>query len=177
MSEVADILGEGRYLRLLSRKSWEFVQRPNASAVVVIASVNEAGEAIFVEQHREALQRSVIEWPAGLVGDHPGAENEAFETAAARELEEEAGYRAGEISFATQGPSASGMSDEILAILIAKDLEKVSDGGGVGSENITVHSIPLAQAHDWLEARMAAGTLVDPKVFAGLYFLERSLRL
>jgi ADP-ribose pyrophosphatase len=175
MSEDLKVLGEGRYLRLLTRKSWEFVQRPNASAVVVIASVNRKGEAIFVEQHREALQQSVIEWPAGLVGDHPGGEDEPFETAAARELEEETGYRAGSIIVASQGPASSGMSDEITVILIAKDLDKVGDGGGVGGENITVHLISLTRAHDWLEAQIAEGKLVDPKVFAGLYFLDRSL--
>ena len=176
MSNELKILGGGRYLRLLSRKGWEFVQRPNSSAVVVIVSVNRDGEAIFVEQYREAVQSSVIEWPAGLVGDEKGAEDEPLEAAAARELEEEAGYRPGSITNVFQGPTSSGMSDEITVFLIAEDLEKVGDGGGVGSESIIVHAIPEDRADGWLDEQIAAGKLVDPKVFVGLYFLNRSRR-
>lgn len=170
------VLGEGRFLRLLSRKSWEFVERPNATGVVVIAAVNRDGEAIFVEQRREAVQSNVIEWPAGLVGDEPGAGDEPLEAAAARELEEETGYRPGRIWVATQGPSASGMSDEITVFLVAEDLEKVGEGGGVGNERITVHRVPFDETLDWLDQQIQAGKLVDPKIFVGLYFLERSYR-
>jgi len=38
-------------------------------------------------------------------------------------------------------------------------------------ENITVHAVPLAEVHDWLEAKAKSGLLVDPKLYAGLYFL------
>ncbi len=175
MSDKLEVLGEGRFLRLLSRKSWEFVERPNASAVVVIASINREGEAVFVEQYREAVQNRVIEWPAGLVGDEAGSEDEALEVAAARELEEETGYRPGRIRVVTEGPSTAGMSDEITVFLVAEDLERVGQGGGVGNENIVVHHVPADSVDAWLAERMAAGKLVDPKVFVGLYFLNRGL--
>lgn len=174
MSDKLEVLGEGRFLRLLSRKSWEFVERPNASGVVVIASINRDGEAVFVEQYREAVRNYVIEWPAGLVGDEAGAEDEALEVAAARELEEETGYRPGRIRVVTEGPSTAGMSDEITVFLVAEELEKVGEGGGVGNENIVVHCVPAERVGAWLAERMAAGKLVDPKVFVGLYFLNRS---
>lgn len=173
MSGELEILGEGRFLRLLSRKSWEFVERANASGVVVIASINREGEAVFVEQYRESVQNYVIEWPAGLVGDEDGAEDEALEAAAVRELEEETGYRAGGIRVVTEGPSSAGMSDEITVFLIAEDLEKVGEGGGVGNERIAVRHVPAERVDAWLAEQMAAGKLVDPKVFVGLYFLNR----
>lgn len=176
MDNELEVLGEGRFLRLLSRRSWEFVERPNANGVVVIAAVNRDGEAIFVEQRRESVQNNVIEWPAGLVGDDPGAGNEPLEAAAARELEEETGYRPSRIWVATQGPSASGMSDEITAFLVAEDLEKVGEGGGVGNERITVHRVPFEQVGQWLDQQLHDGKLVDPKIFVGLYFLQRALR-
>jgi len=174
VSGELEVLGEGRFLRLLSRKSWEFVERPNASGVVVIASINREGEAVFVEQYREAVQNHVIEWPAGLVGDEDGAEDEALEAAAARELEEETGYRAGRIRVVAEGPSSAGMSDEITVFLIAEELEKVGDGGGVGNESIVVRHVPAERVDAWLAEQMAAGKLVDPKVFVGLYFLKRA---
>jgi ADP-ribose pyrophosphatase len=43
----------------------------------------------------------------------------------------------------------------------------------VAHEDITVHEVPLAQVHSWLEAKAKSGVLVDPKVYAGLYFIGR----
>ena len=34
---------------------------------------------------------------------------------------------------------------------------------------------PLAEAHDWLEARARCGVLIDPKVYAGLYFVGKGV--
>ena len=45
--------------------------------------------------------------------------------------------------------------------------------GGVGGEEITVHDVPLPEAPAWVELRVAEGLLVDPKVYAGLYFATR----
>jgi ADP-ribose pyrophosphatase len=36
-----------------------------------------------------------------------------------------------------------------------------------------VHLVPLVEADSWLQARAAEGYLIDPKVYAGLYFLGR----
>ena len=47
-------------------------------------------------------------------------------------------------------------------------LSRLGRGGGVDGESITVHEVPLAQVPAWLSSREAAGTLVDPKVWAGL---------
>ncbi|MBI1354262.1 MAG: NUDIX domain-containing protein [Acidobacteria bacterium] len=175
MSDDVEVLGEGRFLRLVSRKTWEFVQRPNASAVVIVAAATVAGEAVLVEQYRESVRSWVIEWPAGLVGDEAGAEDESLTEAAARELEEETGYRAADLEIVTAGPPCVGLSEEIDHFLVARGLEKVGEGGGVGHERIVVRLVPLAQLADWLAAQRAAGRLVDPKVYTGLYFLERAL--
>jgi ADP-ribose pyrophosphatase len=48
----------------------------------------------------------------------------------------------------------------------------VHDGGGDAHEDIVVHEVPLTDAADWLAARVAGGALVDPKVYAGLFFCE-----
>jgi len=111
----------------------------------------------------------VIELPAGLVGDtgHPG---EDMRTAAQRELIEETGYRAGFFEELLTCPSTPGMSDEIVSIFFAGDLEQVGPGGGDGSESITVHHMPLTGAAEWLEARQAEGIMVDPKIYAGLFW-------
>lgn len=56
----------------------------------------------------------------------------------------------------------------------AHGLRKVSDGGGDPSEDIVVHEVPLDGVASWLHARMAEGYSIDPKLYAGLYFLERN---
>ena len=42
----------------------------------------------------------------------------------------------------------------------------------MAGENITVHEVPRSQAGRWLLQKAAEGYAVDPKAFAGLYFLE-----
>jgi len=36
-----------------------------------------------------------------------------------------------------------------------------------------VHVVPLDQAHAWLQGKRADGVLVDPKIYAALYFAGR----
>jgi ADP-ribose pyrophosphatase len=66
------------------------------------------------------------------------------------------------------------MSSEIIAFVRAHDLVRVSDGGGDESESIVVHEVPRQQAGEWLLARAAEGYSIDPKLFAGLWFIEHA---
>jgi ADP-ribose pyrophosphatase len=171
----AEILFEGDYLRLLRRGKWEYVQRIKPSGIVVLVAINEEGELLFVEQLRPPLGRRVIELPAGLVGDIEGDEDEEMETAARRELLEETGYQAGELEYLTAGPISAGLSTEVITVYLARDVKRVSAGGGDDSEDIAVHAVPLREAADWLRAKERGGTAVDAKVYSGLYFaLERA---
>jgi ADP-ribose pyrophosphatase len=166
---MAEILGKGKYLRLMKRGQWEFVERVNATGAVAIIAVNEKGNLILVEQHREALGELVLELPAGLVGDE-GAET--LEEAARRELLEETGYMAGAMRLVAQGPSTPGMSDEIVTLFYAENVTRVQEGGGVADEKITVHEWnPELLGNK--AAELPEGHHVDIKVYAALYFLMR----
>jgi ADP-ribose pyrophosphatase len=169
---MPDVLGAGRFLRLVRDQKWEWAERTNASGVVVIVAVTPHDEVLFVEQHRIPIGGLVLEFPAGLAGDEVGAETEALADAAARELEEETGWRAGRMEWLTAGPVSAGMTNEVLHFFRAFDLERVGDGGGVAGEDIVVHAIPRARVREWLAERHAAGVMADPKVYAGLYFLS-----
>jgi len=159
----------GRFLGLQECDRWEYVIRTNASGVIALVPVTDAGELVLVEQYRIPVKNRVMELPAGLAGD-TGNPEESFRIAAQRELIEETGYRAGILEELLSGPISSGMTDEILTIFYAGDLERVGPGGGSGNEDITVHHVPLESAAQWLEARMAEGILVDPKIYAGLFW-------
>lgn len=159
----------GRYLGLKERDHWEYAFRTNASGVVVLVPVTDAGELVLVEQYRIPVNGRVMELPAGLVGDN-GDPEEAFETAAHRELLEETGYTATSMEKLLTSPSTPGLSDEIITIFFAGGLQRVGPGGGDHNEDITVHHLPLRHAVDWLEAKQAEGIMLDPKIYAGLFW-------
>lgn len=167
------MLAEGRRLRLVQQAHWEYAERTNARGAVVLAAATDDDRLLLVEQYRIPIGRRVIEPPAGLVGDVVGEEDEALETAARRELLEETGYEASQLELVTIGPPSAGLASEIVAFFVARGLTKVHDGGGDDSEEIVVHSVPLGEADRWLDARAAEGALIDPKVYAAMYFLHR----
>jgi ADP-ribose pyrophosphatase len=159
----------GHHLGLKEKDGWEYAFRTDASGVVVLVPVTDAGELVLVEQYRAPVNSRVVELPAGLVGD-AGDKRESFETAARRELIEETGFEAGALEELLIGPVSPGMVSEIINVYLARDLKRVGPGGGDESEDITVHLVPLAQAEAWLAARRADGLMVDHKVFAGLFW-------
>ena len=129
----------------------------------------------MVSQWREPVGSVVVEWPAGLAGDSEELKGEALEGAAERELFEETGYRARRLRRLGEGPPSAGVSSEIVTFFLAEGLEKVGEGGGVGGEKIKVHAVPVSGFGEWVAAREREGWMVDPKVFAGMYWLEREL--
>lgn len=170
-----ETLHEGRWLTLRKRGRWEYAERNNPGGAVIILAVTAEDKLLFVEQYRVAIQQYTIEMPAGLVGDLAGQADESALLAARRELEEETGYRCQRVEFIHRGPSSSGMSTEMISFVRAWDLEKVGLGGGDESENIVVHEVPRTEAGRWLFARAAAGYSIDPKLFAGLWFIEHGV--
>ncbi len=171
---TTETLFAGRWLRLMRRGRWEFAERTNPGGGVIIIAITPANCVLFVEQWREAVRGKTIEMPAGLIGDLAGNAKESAIAAAARELTEETGYRAGRIEFLMAGPSSAGMSNEIIAFVRAHDLVREHAGGGDATENILVHEIPLANAAAWLLGKSREGYSIDPKLFAGLYFIDHT---
>jgi len=168
-----EILGEGKFLRLRRKGRWEIAERVNASGGVVIVAITASREMILVEQYRIPVEARVIELPAGLVGDEPGQEDEALKSAALRELEEETGYTADTLLHLLRGPTTAGLSSEQVDLFLARGVRRMGGGGGVDGEEITVHCVRLDGMEAWLENCQSRGLLVDPKVYAGLYFARR----
>jgi ADP-ribose pyrophosphatase len=160
---------KGRFLGMKERDSWEYAFRTNASGVVVMVPVTDDGELVLVEQYRIPVKSRVLELPAGLVGD-TGDAQEDFKTAAQRELIEETGYRAASLDELITSPSTAGMADELVTIYYASGLERIGPGGGLDNENITVHLVPLENAVEWLDERQKEDIMLDPKIYAGLFW-------
>ena len=167
-------LHTGRFLSLVKEGHWEYADRTNATGASIIVAVTEEQKLLLVEQYLIPVHARTIELPAGIIGDEPGGSDEDHGEAARRELAEETGYEAGHIAVLTHGPASSGLTSETVTLFQATKLRRVGVGGGVGHEDITVHEVPLNGIDAWLEEKARSGVLVDPKVYAGLYFIERS---
>lgn len=163
-------LAEGRFVRLMRRRSWEWAERTNTSAAVVIAAITTERQLVLIEQYRVPLDCNVIELPAGLVGDLDHARHETLEEAAHRELIEETGYAADHFEYLFDGPSSPGLTNEMYTMLLARDVHQVGPGGGDSSEDIQVHLVPLDEVDAWLKAKSREGMMVSPKVYSALYF-------
>lgn len=168
MSDELVVLHEGKYLRFVRRGTWEFVERRRTSGVVAIVPVTDADEIVLTEQFRPAVNRTVIEFPAGLAGDEAGAEAESLEEAARRELLEEIGCEAERWTCLATCPTSSGLTNEMVTFFRADGLRQVAKGGGTGDERIVVHRVAIADLDGWLERAMQQGALLTALVPAGL---------
>lgn len=163
-----EVVWPGRFITAKRRGRWEYVGRPrNIRAAAIIALDRDADgtrHVILVSQYRVPLGRFCLEIPAGLIGDQAGSEEESALAAAARELEEETGYRAGQLEIIGEFYSSPGMISECFTLLRATQLEQISAGGGEGDENILVHRIPVDEVAPFVAAWREAGHAVDVRI-------------
>lgn len=168
--EEHKIVWEGKYLRVRVCGTWEYAERPNSPAGIVIVAVTPENKILLTEQYRVPMQKNVIELPAGLAGDG-NYHGEEFVEAARRELREETGYEAAEWEQLAGGPTSAGLSNEIVVFFRGRNLRKIGEGGGSGDEKIHIHEVPLNDVRAWLRRKEHEGVAVDPRIYAGLYFL------
>lgn len=159
--EPEEIVWQGRFITTKTRGKWEYVSRARGIKAAVILAIDD-GHVLLVEQYRVPLGRNCIELPAGLIGDE--TDDEAIEDAAARELEEETGYRPDRIEVIGDFYSSPGMVSESFYFVRAHGLIRTGDGGGVDGENITVHRIAVSELRDFIAAKRAEGCGIDVKM-------------
>jgi ADP-ribose pyrophosphatase len=95
----------------------EYVRHPGGVAIVAVVDHS----VILIRQFRIAIERELIELPAGRL--EPGEEPIVC---AARELEEEIGYRPRQLIPLASYFSSVGFTDEGMHIFLALDPEKVT---------------------------------------------------
>ncbi|MDE0946277.1 MAG: NUDIX hydrolase [Sphingobium sp.] len=156
-----ELMWQGRFITAKKRGKWEYVGRARGIQAAVILATDD-GHILLVDQYRVPLGQRCIELPAGLVGDEAAGEDPSI--AAARELEEETGYRPARLTSLGQFFSSPGMVSESFTLFRAHDLEKTGEGGGVEVEDIIVHRIPLAALADQIAAWRAQGYAMDVKL-------------
>lgn len=166
---------EGRFITAKTRGRWEYVGRARGIRAAAIIALDEDRDGtrhvVLVSQYRVPLSRFCLEIPAGLVGDTAGSEDEEALEAAARELEEETGYRAGKLEVLGEFYSSPGMVSECFTLLRASELTQISAGGGLADENINVHRVALHDVSRFVDEWRKAGHAVDVRIGLFLGFL------
>lgn len=123
---------------------------------------------VLVRQYRSPYDDFVIEIPAGMrdVADEP------TEVTAARELVEEVGLRAGRLEPLTQFYPSAGMTDSVLHLYLATDLEVVEhERHGPEEQHMEILHLPLDDALVMIER----GEIRDAKTIIGLLLAARRL--
>lgn len=162
----------GSFIEARRRGRWEYVARARGIRAAVILAVHD-GCVVLVEQFRVPLGRPCLEFPAGLIGDGDEADEDVL-VAAARELEEETGFRANRLELMGEFFSSPGMVSESFFMVRAHGLTQVGEGGGVDEEGITVHLVPLDDIARHISALGARGLAMDAKLLLllGAGYLE-----
>lgn len=160
--DAPQTMWEGRFIKAVKQGKWEYAARNRGIEAAVIVAITDADEVVLVEQFRVPLGRACLELPAGLIGDE--TEGEPLAEAAARELEEETGYRAGVIEPLGFFHSSPGMVSEGFTLVRARDLVKTGAGGGVDDENIIVHLVPRREISSFVAQKRTDGMAIDVKL-------------
>lgn len=137
------------------RARWERVAHPGAVGMVPLQS---DGTVLMVRQYRNAVGGELLEIPAGKLD--PG---EPPETCAARELAEEVGMRAGELTKLAGFYNSPGYSDEYFHLYLARDL-RAAEGETDPDEFLEVEKHRLEE----LLEMVSLGAIADAKSIIGI---------
>ena len=99
---------------------WDFIKHKGAAAVV---PVTEDGKILMVRQYRNALERYTLEIPAGALDE----EGEPGFKCAARELEEETGYKSEVYVAKNLIPSKQHLDEDEFIDLKAYSLDELKE--------------------------------------------------
>lgn len=143
----------------------EFMRHKGAAAIVPFLDPPSDPDPriLLVHQFRYAAGGDLYEVPAGM----PDEATEPWAEVAARELEEETGYRAGRLHYLTRIYTTPGFCDEVIHLFAATDLESGSVDRD-GDEFIEVVPLRISEA---IEA-IRVGEIVDGKSVSALLFVH-----
>jgi ADP-ribose pyrophosphatase len=151
-----------------SRSTRDVAGHPGGVAIVAI---DDAGRVLLVRQWRHAIGRALLELPAGTLDRHPDGSLEDHAPAAARELEEETGYRAARWRYLGGFYTAPGFTSELMHLYLATELAP-AHGSRLGpddDERLELEARPLDEAIKMAER----GEIADAKTLVGLLWLVR----
>lgn len=135
-----------------------FIEHPGAVVLVPLQDGINGPELLMLRQYRHALDETILELPAGTRGW-----GEEWLICAQRELREETGYRAESFTLLGEIWPTPGLSNELMRIYLASDLQPDPLPQDV-DEEIVVAAMTLAE----LVAMAGDGRIRDAKSIIGI---------
>jgi ADP-ribose pyrophosphatase len=139
----------------------EIIKHPGAVAILALTPEN---KIIMVEQYRKALERTIVEIPAGKLekGEEPAS-------CARRELEEETGYVCESLELLTSFFTSPGFADEIVHVYLAKGLTKKEDSAALDEDEfVNLEELKLEEALQYVKEQK----IYDAKTIYAVQYLQ-----
>ena len=139
----------------------EVIKHPGAVAVLALTDDQ---KIVMVEQYRKALEKTIVEIPAGKLeaGEDP-------EVCAKRELEEETGYGCKEMEWLISFYTSPGFADEIIHLYIAKGLEKKENAASPDEDEfVNLLELTLEEAEQYIKDQK----IYDAKTAYAIQYLQ-----
>ena len=141
----------------------EVMVHPGGAAVV---AVKDDGKILLVTQFRYPIQATIFELPAGKID-----KSEDPAVCAARELEEETGYKSDNIVKLGEIVSTPGFCDERLHLYLARNLKTGSKNHEEGEYGMLTYEFTLEEIED----KIRKGEIIDAKTICGIYLAKNKL--
>ncbi|MEH7354063.1 NUDIX hydrolase [Neobacillus drentensis] len=139
----------------------EIIKHPGAVAILAITNDN---KVVMVEQYRKALERTIVEIPAGKLekGEEPAV-------CARRELEEETGYECEHLELLTSFYTSPGFADEIIHVFLAKGLTKKENAAALDEDEfVNLEELTLEEVEQYVKEQK----IYDAKTIFAVQYLQ-----
>ncbi len=138
----------------------EIVEHPGGVAIIPVTNDN---SVILVKQYRKAVERFLLEVPAGKL-----ELNEEPRETAIRELKEETGYEAKKLEYLLEFYTSPGFSNEKIYLFLATDLIE-----GEATPDVGEFIERVKYNIDDLIKMIERGEITDSKTIIGIYFAKK----
>ncbi len=139
---------------------WDYIEHKGAAAVVPVL---DDGSILMVRQFRDSVDRETLEIPAGGLNGW----SEPTIEAAARELEEETGYRSDNLTKLISIVTAIAFCNEVIDVYVAQNLVKTKQNLDE-DEYIDVEAYTLSELKD----KIFSGEIQDSKTVSAILAYE-----
>jgi len=139
---------------------YEIISGTGRGAVMVVPFIE--NDIIFIKEYAAAIDDYMITFPKGKID-----KGETIEEAANRELQEEVGYKSGEIKLIKKLYLAPGYIDHMTYVMVAKELS-VSSLCGDEPEELEVIRVHRDDVINFLDKN----EIIDSRVHAALNIIE-----
>jgi ADP-ribose pyrophosphatase len=138
----------------------EVVEHPGAVGIIAL---KENGDIVMVKQYRKAVEQVLLELPAGKL-----EKDEDPMDCAARELMEETGYCAENLSYLISFYTSPGFSDEVMHMFIATGLKQ---GNKNPDEDEVVETVEISRRKAM--EMVLKGEIRDVKTITGILLISQ----